>query len=145
MKRLKSDLWDNRIAIVVIAIYLSVTQIVFNEVCPLKLLFGIPCPGCGLTRGCISVFTLHWRQSLAYNPVSILWIAAIVYLIIRRYFAGAGEAALYNYVLLAVLVLITFSVYIYRMKTIYPGAEPMTYYEDNLAAALNIIKIHIIK
>lgn len=141
MRRLKSDLWDNRIAIVIIAIYLSVTQIVFNEVCPLKLLFGIPCPGCGLTRGCISVFTMQWRQSLEYNPVSILWIAAIVYFIIRRYFVMAGESAQYNYVLLAVIVLVTFSVYIYRIKAIYPGVEPMTYYEDNLAAVLNIINI----
>ena len=144
MRKIRSDLWNCRVAIAVIAVYLAATQILFGEVCPLKLLCGIPCPGCGLTRGCISIFTLQWGRSLEYNPASALWIAAIVYFVIRRYFAKADDAGqgsgskrnminkYSSVVLLIVLVAVTYAVYVWRMGTVYPGAAPMDYYENSI-------------
>lgn len=136
MKRFKTDLWENRAAIVIIVVYLSLMQIMFNEVCPLKLLIGIPCPGCGLTRGCMSFLMMQWQQSIAYNPVSVLWMVAIVYFLIERYIICKPI----NPVFVIVLALVTFAVYFWRMLVFYPGAEPMSYYENNLAATLNILK-----
>ena len=50
IKNFLSDLYHNRIAILCIIIYMSVTQYLFHSVCPIAILFGFPCPACGLTR-----------------------------------------------------------------------------------------------
>ncbi len=37
--------------------------------CPMKLLFGIPCPCCGITRAMISLLKGNIRESFYYHPV----------------------------------------------------------------------------
>ncbi len=39
------------------------------EVCSLKRMTGIECPGCGLTRSFISTARGQWRQAWHFNPV----------------------------------------------------------------------------
>lgn len=36
--------------------------------CPIFLLTGIPCPGCGIGRSLISIFHLNFIKALYYNP-----------------------------------------------------------------------------
>lgn len=47
-------------------------------VCPFRLLTGLPCPGCGLTRSW--VYWLHgdWQAGLAANPFGIVLLVAAV-------------------------------------------------------------------
>ncbi len=47
-------------------------------ICPFRLLTGLPCPGCGLTRSW--VFWLHgdWQAGLAANPFGIVLLVAAV-------------------------------------------------------------------
>lgn len=47
-------------------------------VCPFRLMTGLPCPGCGLTRSW--VFWLHgdWQAGLAANPFGIVLLLAAV-------------------------------------------------------------------
>lgn len=47
--------------------------------CPTKLLFGVPCPGCGMTRATISLLNGNVTEALATNPNII--IAAILCII----------------------------------------------------------------
>mgnify|MGYP003048661398 CR=1 FL=1 len=68
IKNFLSDLYHNRIAILCIIIYMSVTQYLFHSVCPIAILFGFPCPACGLTRAGIS-FQLLFR----WTPASFFW------------------------------------------------------------------------
>ena len=35
--------------------------------------FGIPCPGCGLTRSFISLAHGHWSEAWRYNPAGPVW------------------------------------------------------------------------
>ena len=44
IKNFLSDLYHNRIAILCIIIYMSVTQYLFHSVCPIAILFDFPCP-----------------------------------------------------------------------------------------------------
>jgi len=38
------------------------------EACAYRKLFGIGCPGCGMTRGFISLTRGRWQQAWDYNP-----------------------------------------------------------------------------
>lgn len=67
-----SDLYHNRIAILCIIIYMSVTQYLFHSVCPIAILFGFPCPACGLTRAGISFLTAHFSTAFQMNPCIFL-------------------------------------------------------------------------
>ncbi len=41
-------------------------------VCPIKRVFGIPCPSCGSTRATILLLKGEFMQSLQLNPLAIL-------------------------------------------------------------------------
>jgi len=48
--------------------------------CPFLLNTGLPCPGCGFTRGTLALFTGHWRAALAYHPFTPLVVPALLLL-----------------------------------------------------------------
>ena len=62
--------------------------------CPIRLLFGVPCPGCGTTRACLSVLKLRILEAFAYQPVFFLNVLLFLYgihrNIIRRYAVKKG-------------------------------------------------------
>ena len=48
------------------------------------LLFGVPCPGCGTTRACLSVLKLKIPEAFAYQPVFFLNVLLFLYGIHRN-------------------------------------------------------------
>lgn len=126
--RMAKDIWVNKYPILIIAVYLAVTSAAFGEVCPMKLLTGLPCPGCGLTRGCMALFALRLRESVMFHPAAGLWAAAILYGLIKRYAAG-GRVSMAPF---AVTAAITMGVYGWRMATQFPGEGPLACFEENL-------------
>jgi len=52
--------------------------------CPLHMLFGIPCPGCGLTRSVSSALHFEFIKSLQYHPLGIPALLAALALIMFR-------------------------------------------------------------
>lgn len=54
-------------------IYIFITSLIFNDICPSKILFKISCPGCGLTRGSISLLTGHFKAAMHYNAAAVIW------------------------------------------------------------------------
>lgn len=61
--------------------------------CPFRLVTGLPCPGCGLTRSW--VFLMHGQlgQSLYYHPLGpISLIAALLFVLgVHKRFPGVWE------------------------------------------------------
>ena len=47
------------------------------ELCTLQRLWGLECPGCGLTRSFIALANGHWRAAWSYNPAGA-WLFAIM-------------------------------------------------------------------
>ena len=46
--------------------------------CPFRLLTGLPCPGCGLTRSWVYLVHGQWSDGLAANPFGALALVAVV-------------------------------------------------------------------
>lgn len=91
--RLLDDIKQNWKLLLAIAALLAAMQYFFHGVCPFLLLFGFPCPGCGLTRGCLAVLTLRFDEAMAYNPTSFLWVGLILLWGYFRYVRGRQHPA----------------------------------------------------
>lgn len=67
--------------------------------CPLRCATGLPCPGCGLTRGAVALARGEWAESLtahAFAPVLMVFLAACAFAALlprrqRETFAGLAE------------------------------------------------------
>ena len=53
---------------------------VFGITCIYIRFFGLPCPGCGMTRAWMSVFHLDFKAAFRYHP--LFWAVIPVYLYI---------------------------------------------------------------
>ena len=48
-----------------------------ESICLSKLLAGVECPACGLTRGCMHLIHLDFEQAYAYNMMSFVALPAV--------------------------------------------------------------------
>ena len=104
------------------------------ENCIFQFLFGLPCPGCGLGRACISLIKFDFIGAFFYNPfVFVLPIIMWVIIFQERPIIGKINKSSVFWVIIGVIL---FLIYILRMIFVYPN-EPLTYYDNNL---FNIIK-----
>lgn len=85
MAKLKQDIQDNKVAIIIVLIYCVIMQFVFGGLCPFKMFLHVDCPGCGLTRAAIALLKGNIRESLHYNYTCIFWLVTIALFFIDRY------------------------------------------------------------
>jgi uncharacterized protein DUF2752 len=46
--------------------------------CPFRLVTGLPCPGCGLTRSWVYLAHGHWGESFTANPFGVVALLFVV-------------------------------------------------------------------
>lgn len=73
------------VPLLLIVLYLLLTQWIFHASCPSVILFGLPCPACGLTRAGLLTLTGHFIQAAGCNPTVFLWGALVIYCGWNRY------------------------------------------------------------
>ena len=78
--------------------------------CPIKVMTGVSCAGCGMTRAWIALLQLHWRDAFEYHPLVLLPIVFVVAFILKQY----GHERLFRRTV-AVLVVLFCIVYVMRM------------------------------
>ncbi|MDE7265945.1 MAG: DUF2752 domain-containing protein [Lachnospiraceae bacterium] len=138
-ERIKADIRNFYPAVIVFAIYNLVARSIFHAYCPFLITTGFPCPGCGMTRAAFYLLTGRFNRGMSLNPAAPLWIAFIVCFFIERYLRGRTPK--YMKILLAVVVLITVGIYLYRMAHFFPGSPPLVFYRNNLISrTLRIIR-----
>ncbi len=70
------------VGFVFFAILFFLTKIFSASLCPIKIIFGISCFGCGMTRGFISILNLDFKAAFEYNVLSIpLFVSITLYFI----------------------------------------------------------------
>ena len=62
--------------------YYEPTSAGFFPVCPLYVLTGFACPGCGLTRGFHALFHGDWIGALDFNLLLPVWAIIIAYVFV---------------------------------------------------------------
>lgn len=130
IEQLKQDIIDWYKGILAVAMYILVLQVVFGNVCTLVITTGLPCPGCGITRACISLLTFQWGDAWNYNCVIFLIVPFALYWFACRYLF---QCKCRGFVVgLTVIALCLLGLYIYRMIHYYPGNPPMVYNPNNI-------------
>ncbi len=98
-------------------------------VCPMVLMTGLPCPGCGMTRAAVLFLKGQWLDAWRMHPfiyaLLILAAAAAVF----RY--GLGRPAPGMRPLTTAVLILALAFYAYRMAKYFPDREPMVYFEGN--------------
>lgn len=46
--------------------------------CPVQSTLGLPCPGCGISRGLVSLITGHWQAAVHLHSFSPFVLAALI-------------------------------------------------------------------
>ncbi len=101
-----------------------------HGLCPSRELLGLPCPGCGLTRSVLLIFRGRFGESWRLQPFGYAWLALGVVFVVDRYVFHTGQKLWKGLLVLICVGMVV--LYVYRMATLFPYTEPMTYYEGNL-------------
>ena len=118
---LKNDIKNYWIGILLAIIYLIIASLLFHNVCPSKLILGLPCPGCGLTRACLHIITLDIKEAIRINASSFLWFLLILEAIIQRYLFRRR----FNKINLTALFFVAFITIIYFLYRVFGGILPL--------------------
>lgn len=130
--RIKADLKEYGMAFVLLAVYTVFMNLLFHAFCPLVIVSGFPCPGCGVTRAAVCFLTGRWREAWLFNPVVFPVAATGGYFVCRRYLMGKRARGIL--VLVAFDVVLLILVYAMRMYLYFPDRVPYIYSEDNVLA-----------
>ena len=138
MKKIVARIWrdiqDFWIAAIAIAGYIALMNLIFHAFCPMIILTGFPCPGCGMTRAMFYLISGKIQQSIQMNPMGIPIAALFIYFFWNRYIMGRKAKGMKLLTGIAFVLLIV--IYIWRMYLFFPDRVPYIYTESNILAKL---------
>lgn len=129
-RKIIQDIWQYKWLILTVAAVLVGMNLLFRTTCPSVLLFGLPCPGCGITRAFLLLLTGHPVQAFWMNPSVYAWIGLGGYIGFYRYILERKVPRLSA--ALAVTVIAVFVIYGVCMWKYFPNREPFTVKSDSL-------------
>lgn len=132
--RVAADIKQYGMAGVILLCYTVIVNLVFHAFCPLVIVCGLPCPGCGITRAAVCFITGRWRQAWQLNPVIFPIVLTALYFVANRYLLGRSAKGMKW--LLAFDAALLLIVYLVRMHLYFPDREPYVYTADNVLAKM---------
>lgn len=133
-EKLKADIKQYGKAVLAVGIALAVLLLITGEVCPIRRLWGIPCPGCGISRA--GMLLLEGKLKEAFRMHAFVYAIPVLLAggFTERYFFDSRcsfiKKAFYITAGLAILY------YGYRMIVYFPNQEPMIFYNDSVLGKL---------
>lgn len=126
---LQKDIQQYYRGVLLAAAYITVANLLRIPVCPMVLLTGLPCPGCGMTRAAVLFLQGHWRQAWQMHPFFYVLLVLAAAAAFSRYVLGREAAAVKRTVVVVLALSVFF--YAYRMVWEFPRREPMVYFPHN--------------
>lgn len=123
------------IGLILFASYCALTTEFLGSACPFYLLFGIPCPGCGMTRAWISLFCGEVTKAFYFHPIFFAAAVVAVCVILCEIKPKLKRSKVITGVYLAMCVAFL-ATYVYRMAVFFPNEEPINYNENSLLAVI---------
>lgn len=102
----------NKLLIIPFFIIMYILLYLLDTTCIIKYFTNIPCPGCGLTRAFLSLFTLDLYKAFHYHP--LFWTIPILFL----YYLFDGKLfknKVINNLILIVIILLFINNWIYKV------------------------------
>ncbi len=132
LKKIKEDIITYRWAIISFIIFYLCVKQYFHAFCPMVIVTGFPCPGCGMTRAVFFMLTGQIHRSWNLNPLAIGWILLGVWFLYRRYWCCKKmKEVKYLGLLLIIMMLLLYG---YRMMHTFPSYAPMVYTRHSILA-----------
>ena len=129
------DIKDIRWAIMLIIAYFVLGLKYLYSLCPMVMITGFPCPGCGLTRAGFRLLRLDFTGAFRMHPFIYLIVVYAGMFGWNRYVRKQKMGKYLNaFLLLLMIGMVIF--YIWRMANYFPGDPPMSYYRRNLLRIL---------
>lgn len=128
-KQCKADLFRYRIFLLSAFVYLLCTQLIFHKICPIAIITGFPCPGCGITRAFLLLLTGHPALAWKMNPCIYLWIVFFILFFFSRYIKN--DQKMLNRAIISAGIL-SIAVYAVRMFLYYPNRIPYVYNDRSI-------------
>lgn len=130
IQRIWTDVYNYRIGIFIFGVYYIVIHMVLHAFCPMVLLTGFPCAGCGMTRAVLAVLKGQFARAWNLNPMALPVLLFLGYCMWMRYILCKKVKGIKaGIVILVAGMLLTYG---YRMCTIFPNRPPYVYTENNL-------------
>lgn len=97
--------------------------------CIFKMVTGIPCPSCGMTRSYISLLHGNIYKAFFYHPLFLIPIILFIMYILKEFSSIIKKiySSKYLWIIITILFII---VYIIRMNALFPNKAPMNTYKD---------------
>lgn len=127
--RIFQDIQNLWMAVIALAVYTVLMNLVFHAFCPMVILTGLPCPGCGMTRAMFFLVTGRLGRAVWMNPMSIPVACLMLYFLWNRYILGKKAKGIVPLIGIAAVLLVV--VYLWRMYCFFPNRVPYVYTEYN--------------
>ncbi|MBQ7265925.1 MAG: DUF2752 domain-containing protein [Firmicutes bacterium] len=126
----KKDIKNYGLGICAGLVFCFILDRIFGTCCPLRIIAGYPCPGCGALRSVKCFLSGDILGFWNYYPLMPLIYIYVAFFVIFRYIIKRFNAKIFM-TLIVCLILASLGVYAYRMVKYYPNKEPMVYTENN--------------
>lgn len=134
LRILYSDIKSAKWAIgFVIAYFVIFRHGLMYTICPMVLITGFPCPGCGMTRAGFALLRFDFAAAFKIHPYIYPIAVLIGVFCLQRYILVKKDMhILRNCAIVVLFSMILF--WVWRMYRYFPNVSPMTYYGGNLLA-----------
>lgn len=102
-----------------------------GNVCVIRAITGLPCPGCGMTRALLALTDLNISEAFRQHPLSLMMLPFGTVIIFSPFNKRLRTTVL-NQRFWQVVIGTFLMVYFVRMLLMFPDLEPMTLKRDAL-------------
>lgn len=108
----------------------------FKGACISRIVTGLPCPACGMTRAALLFLSGRFEESFRLQPFFFALAAGVFFFVVERYILQRKKTGKLLIYYALIMLAAAFGFYIYRMVKYFPHTPPMTYNRDNLLSCL---------
>jgi hypothetical protein len=72
------------LVVLVLSLLLTPETLPSITLCPVRAIFDVPCPGCGMTRAFTCIAHARFAEAWSYNPFSYLFFGLVLYALAGR-------------------------------------------------------------